>query len=108
MSNVIQFPDRRRRQVEVEKELSGMQDTLAELYDAMRQVELGQQMLQEQTISVEDCYQELMKLYASIIGGENVTAEWLEYCTYVGMERDPATGKITISFEPPPDMPEGA
>tara|TARA_R100000152_G_C6767743_1_gene193040 strand:- start:248 stop:571 length:324 start_codon:yes stop_codon:yes gene_type:complete len=107
MSNVIQFPDRRRKQVEVEKELSTMQNTLQELYDAMRKVELGQQMLQEQTMSVEDCYQELMKLYASIIGSENITAEWLEYCTYVGIEKDPTTGKITISFEPP-EMPEGA
>ena len=51
---------------------------------------------------MEDSYQELMMLYSDEVGGDNIPLEWLEFCPYVGMERD-ADGKITIILTKPPE-----
>ena len=39
-----------------------------------------------------------MQCYIDEVGDEEVPFEWLEFCPYVGMERDPKTGKITIKL----------
>lgn len=100
MGKILQFPDIRDR-TKLETEMSGLQDSLTEIYDAIRKVELGLGMLQKQSSEMEDVYQELIQCYAEIIGSENIGDKWLEFCTYVSMERDPMTGDINISFKPP-------
>ena len=37
-------------------------------------------------------------MYMDEVGEEEVPFEWLEFCPYVGMERDPETGKIKITL----------
>lgn len=106
MGKIIQFPEKRKHQLELEKEINNLAESLKELYDAIRTIELGQNSLQQQAYSMEESYQELIQLYADIIGTENVPADMLEYCIFVGMEKDPITGKITITFEPP-NGPDG-
>ena len=78
-----------------------MQETMRELYDSLRKVELGYKMLQGNVADIEDTYQELIQAYAGLVGNDKVADKWLEYCTYVGMEKDPVTGKIIITFTPP-------
>mgnify|MGYP003123608332 CR=1 FL=1 len=106
MGEILQFPKDRQNQIQIEKQIKVMADALKEIYDAMRKVEMGQKQLQEQASDMELTYQALVKLYASIVGADNVPIDVLEYCIYVGMERDPKTGTITITFEPT-DEPDG-
>mgnify|MGYP005992896623 CR=1 FL=1 len=105
MAKIYQFPNVRDK-VQLESQMTGLQDSMRELYDAIRKVEMGLSMLQRQSEELEDAYQVLIQGYADIIGSENVANEWLEYCTYVGMERDPTTGKVNIYFKPPEEEPE--
>ncbi len=105
MGKILQFPDVRDR-AKLETEMSELQDCLTELYDAIRKVESGLVMLQKQSVELEDVYQELIQGYAEIIGSDNIADKWLEFCTYVSMERDPMTGDITISFRPPEEETE--
>ena len=58
-------------------------------------------MLVNQSVEAEDVYQQLIQNYANIVGADNIATEWLEYCTYVGMERDPVTGEVHVYFKPP-------
>ena len=94
MGEILQFPKDRQNQIQIEKQIKVMADALKEIYDAMRKVEMGQKQLQEQANDMELTYQALVKLYATIVGAENVPIDILEYCIYVGMERDPKTGTI--------------
>ena len=43
-----------------------------------------------------------MMAYVDEVGQDKVPLEWLEFCPYVGMERD-AEGKITITLVKPPE-----
>ena len=104
MAKIYQFPNVRDK-AQLEVQMSSLQDAMGELYDSIRKVEMGLSMLQRQAEELEDAYQVLIQGYADIIGSENVANEWLEYCTYVGMERDPTTGKINIYFKPPEEEP---
>ena len=52
---------------------------------------------------MEDNYQQLMMVYMEEVGQDNVPLEWLEFCPYVGMERDPKTGSITFTLIKPPE-----
>jgi len=107
MGIILEFPHKERRnQIEVEKEIYNLAEHLKDLYDAIRKVELGQEQLKKQACDMEDTYQTLIQLYGELVGNENVPADMLEYAIFVGMTRDPKTGKITITFEPPP--PDGA
>lgn len=105
MGKILQFPDVR-DQARLETGMSDLQGSLTEIYDAIRKVELGLGMLQKQSEELEDVYQELIQEYAEIIGSDNIADKWLEFCTYVSMERDPTTGDITISFRPPEEETE--
>lgn len=105
MGKILQFPDVRDR-AKLETGMSDLQGSLTEIYDAIRKVELGLDMLNKQSIEMEDVYQELIQEYAEIIGSDNIADKWLEFCTYVSMERDPKTGDITISFKPPEEETE--
>jgi hypothetical protein len=105
MAKILQFPDIRDK-TRIEKEMTDMQHHLTELYDAIRKVEIGLGMLQKQSEEIEDTYQELIQGYADIVGSDNIDDNWLEFCTYVSMERDPTTGDINISFKPPEEEPE--
>ena len=100
MAKIYQFPNMRDKK-QLESQMTTMQDSMGELYDAIRKVEIGLDLLHKQCEDSEDVYQELIQKYAEIIGAENVAVEWLEFCNYVGMETDPATGKITVYFKPP-------
>ena len=105
MAKILQFPDVRDK-AKLETGMSDLQGSLTEIYDAIRKVELGLGMLQKQSEELEDVYQELIQEYAQIIGSDNIADKWLEFCTYVSMERDPKTGDITISFKPPEEETE--
>lgn len=105
MAKILQFPDIR-DQTRCETEMKGLQTDLTEIYDAIRKVEIGLGMLQRQSEEMEDSYQKLIQAYADIVGSDNVADTWLEFCTYVSMERNPNTGDITISFKPPEEETE--
>tara|TARA_B110000305_G_C19456023_1_gene650972 strand:+ start:2314 stop:2658 length:345 start_codon:yes stop_codon:yes gene_type:complete len=100
MSNIIQFPDVR-EQREIEKQMEATQVVLSELYDALEKIERGHISIKDRTLEIEDEYQTLIQMYADIVGVDNVAVKWLEYCGFVSMEKDPETGKLTISFVPP-------
>ena len=100
MAKIYQFPNVKDK-VHLETQMESLQGSMTELYDAIRKVELGLNMLQRQSEESEDAYQLLVQGYADIVGSENVANKWLEYCTYVGMERDPTTGEVNIYFKPP-------
>jgi len=100
MAKILQFPDIR-DQTRYETEMKGLQGNLTEIYDAIRKVEIGLGMLQKQSEEMENDYQQLIQGYAYIFVSENIDDNWLEFCTYVSMERDPKTGDINISFTPP-------
>ena len=105
MATILQFPNVRDK-AKLEVQMSSMQDGMLEIYDAIRKVELGLDMLNKQSIEMEDSYQDLIQSYAAIIGSDNIADKWLEYCTYVSMERNPDTGEIVISFKPPEEETE--
>ncbi len=100
MAKIYQFPNMRDKK-QLESQMIVLQDSMLEIYEAIRKVEMGLNMLQEQSENQESVYQQLVQSYANIVGAENVASEWLEYCTYVGMERDPKTGKVNVYFKPP-------
>ena len=100
MAKIYQFPNMQDKS-HLEVKIADMQDGMRSMYDAIRKVEIGLDLLHKQCEDSEDVYQELIQKYAEIIGAENVAVEWLEFCNYVGMETDPATGKITVYFKPP-------
>ena len=79
-----------------------MQESLTELYEAIRRIDQGFQAIQQNTLELEDSYQELIQLYAEIVGPENVEVKWLEFCTFVSMIQG-ADGEVEISFTPPED-----
>ena len=101
MAKIIQFPTQQRNKTVLEDTLKQMQESLTELYDAIRKVEAGYGMLQEQAKDLEDVYQDLVIQYSEAVGADNIPVQILEYCSYVGMERDPTTGKIHITLTPP-------
>lgn len=105
MAKIYQFPNVKDK-VQLETQMTEMQEGMLELYDAIRKVELGLSLLQRQSEDLEDTYQGLVQGYANIVGSQNVATKWLEYCTYVGMERDPTTGEINIYFKPPEEEPD--
>ncbi len=100
MAKIYQFPNMQDKS-HLEIKMTDMQDGMRSMYDAIRKVEIGLDLLHKQCEDSEDIYQELVQKYAEIIGAENVAVEWLEFCNYVGMETDPATGKIIVYFKPP-------
>jgi len=97
MGKVIPFPTASTRQ-QLEKAMSGLRSNLRDMYDALDRVERGYKIIEDQTHETESNYQELMQLYIDEVGEEEVPFEWLEFCPYVGMERDPETGKIKITL----------
>ena len=99
MAQIIQFPERKEK-VQLEKQMEEMQESLTELYDAIRRIDSGFQAIQNTTLELEDSYQELIQLYADIVGTENVEVKWLEFCTFVSMIQG-ADGGVEISFTPP-------
>lgn len=100
MAKIYQFPNMRDKK-QLESQMTTMQDSMGELYDAIRKVEMGLDILVNQSVEAEDVYQQLIQNYANIVGADNIATEWLEYCTYVGMERDQTTGEIRVYFKPP-------
>ena len=105
MAKIYQFPNMQDKS-HLEVKMADMQDGMRSMYDAIRKVEIGLGMLQKQSEEIEDTYQELIQGYADIVGSYNIDDNWLEFCTYVSMERDPTTGDINISFKPPEEEPE--
>lgn len=105
MAKIYQFPNVKDK-VQLETQMESLQGAMSELYDAIRKVEIGLEMLKRQSGEIEETYQDLVQGYASIVGSQNVANKWLEYCTYVGMERDPTTGEINIYFKPPEEEPD--
>jgi DNA anti-recombination protein RmuC len=101
MAQIIQFPERKEK-VQLEKQMEEMQESLTELYDAIRRIDSGFQAIQNTTLELEDSYQELIQLYADIVGPKNVEVKWLEYCTFVSMIHG-EDGEVEISFTPPED-----
>lgn len=101
MSKIIQFPTERTVTKNLESTIKTMQESLNEIYDAIRKVESGYGMLQDQAKNMEEVYQDLVIQYSLAVGAENIPLNFLEYCTYVGMERDPRTGEITLTLTPP-------
>jgi len=104
MTNIIQFPERKEK-VLLEKQMTEMQESLSELYESINRIDRGFQHIQNATLELEDNYQELIQLYADIVGPKNVDVKWLEYCTFVSMETG-EDGEVKISFIPPDDGEE--
>ena len=101
MGNVIDFPQRAFKK-RIEESLSNMRESLSEMYAALEKIDKGYKTVQTQAHEMEDSYQDLMGLYIDEVGEDAVPLEWLEYCPYVGMERDP-DGKIRITLLEPPE-----
>lgn len=105
MAKIYQFPNMKDKNA-LEQQMDVLQETMKEMYDSIRKVEMGYRMLQDQIEKLEDTYQEVVQDYALLVGSKNVADKWLEYCTFVGMERDPQTGEVQIYFKPE-EMNEG-
>jgi len=101
MAKIYQFPTQQRHKIVLEDTLKTIQESLNEIYDAIRKVEAGYGMLQDQAKELEEVYQDLVIQYSEAVGADNIPVHYLEYCNYVGMERDPVTGNIHISLTPP-------
>lgn len=102
MAEIIQFPKTTLKH-RLEESLSTMRESLSEMYEALDKVERGYKTIETQTQEMEDSYQTLMQCYIEEVGESAVPLEWLEYCPYVGMERDPDTGEIKITLISPPE-----
>lgn len=98
MSNIIQFPTQPDRE-KLENQMTLLQISLSELYESLEKISRGYNNLADETQNLEAAYQQLLAMYADHIGPENVTAEWLEYCTYVDFRMQ--DGKMILSFTPP-------
>ena len=101
MAKIYQFPTQQRHKIVLEDTLKTIQESLNEIYDAIRKVEAGYGMLQDQAKDLEEVYQDLVIQYSEAVGADNIPVQYLEYCNYVAMERDPVTGVIHISLTPP-------
>ena len=97
MSNVIQFPNKPLKD-KLEESMASMRDSLSDMYEALEKIDKGYKTVQAQSHEMEDSYQTLMAMYIEEVGEDAVPLEWLYYCPFVGMERDPETGKIRISL----------
>ena len=97
MGEIIQFPKVSTRK-QLEKTMKGLRKNLRDMYTALDRVERGYKIIEEQVHETEIGYQELMQMYMDEVGEEEIPFEWLEFCPYVGMERDPETGKIKITL----------
>ena len=102
MDDVIDFPQKAFK-FKIEESLSDMRTSLTDMYAALEKVDKGYKTIEKQAHDMEDSYQQLMMLYIEEVGQENVPLEWLEFCPYVGMERDPKTGSITFTLIKPPE-----
>ena len=101
MGDVIQFPQKAIK-VRLEETMENMRESLKDIYAALEKVDKGYKTIENQALEMEDSYQELMMAYMEEVGSDNVPLEWLEFCPYVGMERD-ADGKIKITLVKPPE-----
>ena len=101
MAKIIEFPKITLKK-KMEDNLSDLRTSLKEMYEALEKIDKGYKMVESQTHELEDSYQVIMKMYIEEVGQDNVPLEWLEYCPYVGMERDP-DGKITFTLMEPPE-----
>tara|TARA_Y100001938_G_scaffold105962_1_gene144569 strand:- start:350 stop:664 length:315 start_codon:yes stop_codon:yes gene_type:complete len=101
MAKIIQFPKATLKH-QMEKSLEDMRGSLKEMYEALEKIDKGYKAVEAQAHEMEDSYQTIMKMYIEEVGFDKVPLEWLEYCPYVGMERD-ADGKITITLIDPPE-----
>ena len=102
MGDVIDFPQKAFK-YKIEETLSDMRGSLTEMYAALEKVDKGDKTIEKQAHEMEDNYQQLMMVYMEEVGQDNVPLEWLEFCPYVGMERDPKTGSITFTLIKPPE-----
>ena len=103
MSNVIQFPNKPLKN-KLEESMASMRDSLSEMYEALEKIDKGYKTVQAQSHEMEDSYQTLMAMYIEEVGEDAVPLEWLGYCPFVGMERDPETGKIRITLVKPEEI----
>ena len=101
MAKIIEFPKVTLKK-KMEDNLSELRGSLKEMYEALEKIDKGYKMVEAQAHDLEDSYQVIMKMYIEEVGQDNVPLEWLEYCPYVGMERDP-DGKITFTLMEPPE-----
>ena len=97
MGDVINFPQKAMK-YRLEETMETMRESLKDIYAALDKVDKGYKTIENQAHEMEDSYQELMMAYVDEVGSDNVPLEWLEFCPYVGMERDPETGKIKITL----------
>ena len=102
MAKIIQFPKVTLKS-KMEESMESMRGSLTEMYDALEKIDKGYKMVEQQVHELEDNYQTIMKMYLEEVGQDNVPLEWLEFCPYVGMEKDPNTGEIRITLMSPPE-----
>ena len=53
MAQILQFPERKEK-VELERQMSETQESLTELYEAIRRIDQGFQAIQKSTLDLED------------------------------------------------------
>ena len=97
MGQVIEFP-KKSLKVRMEDTIKDMRGSLKDMYTALDKVEKGYLSIEKQAHEMEIAYQDLMVAYLQEVGQDNVPFEWLDYCPYVGMEKDPVTGSIKITL----------
>ena len=86
--SVIQFPERRRQQVQEEK-LDSMIDTLNELYDNLEKVYQIVHRLEEETTLIEKNYNEEFRTYVGLVEDhEQVEIQYLNYSTEAEIYED--------------------
>ena len=103
MGQIIQFP-KKPLKTRMEDTIHDMRSSLKDMYKALDKVEKGYLSIETQAHEMEKAYQDLMIAYIDEVGQDNVPFEWLDYCPYVGMEKDPITGKITITLISPKEL----
>ena len=65
MAKIYQFPNMQDKS-HLEVKMADMQDGMRSMYDAIRKVEIGLDLLHKQCEDSEDVYQELVQKYAEI------------------------------------------
>ena len=99
-AKIIKFP-KKPRKLDIEEQMTILQDSLSELYETLDKIAHGHKELSSRCHEMEDTYQQLLQLYSEEVGAENIGIKWLEYCTFVDFKIDEKTGKVTMTFNPP-------
>ena len=75
-AKIIKFP-KKPRKLDIEEQMTILQDSLGELYETLDKIAHGHKELSSRCHEMEDTYQQLLQLYSDEVGAENIGIKWL-------------------------------